>query len=141
MLWAKSFHIIAVICWFAMLFYLPRLFVYHAMTEDPKGRERFRVMERKLYRGIGTPSMIVSIVLGMFTAVYGWQYYLNSTWFWIKMFLVATLVIYHFMCGHYIKQFARDLPTPSHVYFRFFNEYPVAILIAAVLLVVLKQPI
>ncbi|WP_370981280.1 protoporphyrinogen oxidase HemJ [Agaribacterium sp. ZY112] len=142
MLWLKSFHIIAVVCWFAMLFYMPRLFVYHAMTDDEAGKERFKVMERKLYRGIGTPSMIATILLGFGTAFHGgmWAYYSQATWFWIKIALVASLVIYHFVCGHYMKRFARGEQVPGHVFFRIFNELPVVVLIAAVILVVLKQP-
>lgn len=141
MLWVKAFHIIAVVCWFAMLFYLPRLFVYHAMSEDTASKERFKIMERKLYRGIGTPSMIATIVLGFWAAGYSWDYYIGSTWFIIKLVLVLLLVGYHFWCGHYIKYFANDKPLPSHIYFRVFNELPVFALIAIVLMVVLKQPI
>ncbi len=140
MLWVKAFHIVAVICWFAMLFYLPRLFVYHAMAEDKTGRERFKTMERKLYNGIGTPSMVATIVLGFWTASYSWDYYLNSLWFHIKAFLVVLLVLYHFTCGYYLKRFAQDMPTPNHIFFRIFNELPVFLLIAIVLLVVVKQP-
>lgn len=141
MLWLKALHIISVVCWFAMLFYLPRLFVYHAQAEDRIGRERFKVMERKLYRGIGMPSMIASLVFGLWTASYASNYYINSLWFWIKMLLVIFLVIYHFFCGYYVKQFASDQVTKSHVYFRIFNELPVLALIAIVFLVVLKQPV
>ncbi len=140
MLWVKAFHIIAVVCWFAMLFYLPRLFVYHAMSEDQISKDRFKTMERKLYWGIGTPSMVLTIILGFWTAVYAWDYYASSTWFWIKVFLVFVLVGYHHMCGKYLKVFQRDGNIKSHVFFRWFNEFPVLILIAVVLLVVLKQP-
>jgi protoporphyrinogen IX oxidase len=137
---AKSLHIIAVICWFAVLFYLPRLFVYHAMTEDQAGKERFKVMERKLYRGIGNPSMIATILFGGWTLSFQWDYYSASTWFWLKMALVFGLVGYHHMCGAYLKKFARDDAVPSHTFFRYFNEIPVLVLIAVVFLVVLKQP-
>lgn len=140
MLTAKALHIIAVICWFAVLFYLPRLFVYHAMADDDIGRERFKVMERKLYRGIGTPSMIATILFGGWTLSYNWGYYSGSTWFWIKMALVVFLIGYHHMCGSFIKRFAANGPIPSHKFFRFFNEAPVLLLIAAVFLVVLKSP-
>lgn len=140
MLWVKAFHIIAVICWFAMLFYLPRLFVYHALAEDEISKERFKIMERKLYRGIGTPMMITTILLGFWTAHYNWAYFASSTWFWLKMSLVVVLVVYHFVCGMHIKRFANGTNTHSHVYFRFFNEIPVIPLVAAVILVVVKQP-
>lgn len=141
MLWIKAFHIVSVISWFASIFYLPRLFVYHAMAEDHIGRERFKVMERKLYRAIGTPAMIATLVLGVWLAVLGWEYYSTQTWFWLKVALVACMVGYHHVCGAYIKKFARDEPLPSHRFFRVFNELPVFALVAIVLLVVVKQPI
>ena len=140
MLWIKAFHIVSVISWFASIFYLPRLFVYHAMAEDQIGRERFKVMERKLYRAIGTPAMIATLVLGVWLAVLGWEYYSTQTWFWLKVALVACMVGYHHVCGAYIKKFARDEPLPSHRFFRVFNELPVFALVAIVLLVVVKQP-
>lgn len=136
----KALHLVAVISWFAMLFYLPRLFVYHAMTEDEPGKERFKVMERKLYKAIGTPAMIATIVLGLWQVHYGWSYYATATWFWIKMVLVIALIGYHHMCGAFIKKFAAEKPVPSHKFFRFFNEVPVIFLIAIVFLVILKQP-
>jgi putative membrane protein len=138
---AKSLHIIAVISWFAMLFYLPRLFVYHAMTQEPEGRERFKIMERKLYRFIGTPAMLASLLFGIWTAHEYWSYYGQSTWFWIKIALVVLLVGYHHMCGAYVKKFAQDKPVPGHKFFRIFNEIPVLILAAIVFLVVLKLPV
>lgn len=140
MLWIKAFHIIAVVCWFAALFYLPRLFVYHAMSEDETSRERFKIMERKLYRGIGTPSMIATIILGAWLVHLGWEFYSTQTWFWIKMVLVFILVGYHHMCGAFVKKFAKDEVQKSHVFFRWFNEFPVLILIAVVILVVVRQP-
>lgn len=141
MLWVKAFHIIAVVCWFAALFYLPRLFVYHAMSEDETSKERFKIMERKLYRGIATPSMIATLVFGGWLVSYAWDYYKMSTWFWIKIALVFVLVGYHHVCLHYLKRFQRDENPKNHVFFRWFNEAPVLLLIAIVLLVVLKQPV
>ena len=140
MLWVKSFHIIAVVCWFAMLFYLPRLFVYHAETKDKTSNERFKVMERKLYYGIGTPSMIATIALGFWTAGFNTQYYFSALWFQIKLAIVFALVIYHFVCGMHLKAFKHDQNTRSHKYFRIFNELPVLALIAAVILATVKQP-
>lgn len=141
MLWIKSLHIISMVCWFAMLFYLPRLFVYHAMAEDSISKERFKTMERKLYRGIGTPSMIATLFFGAWLASYAWELYSQSTWFWCKVFLVVLLVIYHIFCGHYIKKFAEESVERSHVFFRIFNELPVAALVAIIILVVVKQPV
>ena len=138
MLWFKAFHIVAVICWFAALFYLPRLFVYHAMSEDDISRERFKVMERKLYRGIATPSMIATVLLGAATATFNWGYYAASAWFWWKVALVIVMLGYHHLCGRMLRQFAEDRMRRSHVFFRWFNEFPVLLLIPIVLLAVLK---
>ncbi|ABD80093.1 protoporphyrinogen oxidase HemJ [Saccharophagus degradans] len=141
MLWVKALHIVSVICWFAALFYLPRLFVYHAMSEDTISKERFKTMERKLYRGIATPSMIATIIFGGWTASYAWDYYSGSTWFWIKMALVVLLIGYHHMCAKYMRAFRDDKAVPGHVFFRWFNEFPVLLLIAVVILAVVKQPV
>ncbi|MBX2807593.1 MAG: protoporphyrinogen oxidase HemJ [Cellvibrionaceae bacterium] len=138
MLWVKAFHIIAVICWFAMLFYLPRLFVYHAMSEDTISKDRFSLMERKLLRGIGTPSMIAVFIFGIWLASYQWDYYKSAPWFWVKVFLVFILVIYHHLCIYFWRQFAADKNTHSHIFYRWFNEFPVILLIAIVCLAILK---
>src|SRR5690606_40029832 len=137
MLWVKAFHVIAVVTWFAGLFYLPRLFVYHAMAEDSASRERFKIMERKLYRGIMTPSMIATLALGI------WLLYLNPAWLkmgWMhaKLTLVVLLVGYHHVCLAYMKKFAADANTKSHVFYRWFNEVPVIFLIAIIILAVVK---
>lgn len=141
MLWFKALHIIAVICWFAVLFYLPRLFVYHAQADDTISKERFKIMERRLLRGIGMPSVLATVIFGGMTASFGWAYYQNSLWFWLKMILVVFLLGYHHLCAMYVKRFRDDKPVPSHRFFRFFNEIPVVMLIAIVFLVVLKQPV
>ncbi|WP_045858124.1 CopD family protein [Teredinibacter purpureus] len=141
MLWVKAIHIIAVVCWFAMLFYLPRLFVYHAMSDDQNTKNQFKIMERKLYWGIGLPSLWLTIIFGVWVTTYAWDYYTASTWFWIKMALVAILVVYHHVCGYFIRQLRDNLCTKSHVFFRWFNEVPTVILLACVFLVVVKQPL
>jgi putative membrane protein len=138
MLWVKAFHIVAVVCWFAALFYLPRLFVYHAMSEDEASNARFKVMERKLYRGIGTPSMIATIILGLWLISYNTTYYLDQGWMHAKLFLVILLIGYHFYSGHLLKAFQKDANQHSHVFYRWFNELPVFILIFVVILVVVK---
>ncbi len=136
-LWLKAFHIIAVITWFAALFYLPRLFVYHAMAEDSISRERFKVMERKLYRGIMTPSSVVAVVLGiaMLAVNPAW---LSMGWMHAKLLLVVLLLGYHHACGRLLKRFAADDNRHSHKWYRWFNEAPVLVLVGIVLLVVLK---
>lgn len=138
MLWFKALHIIAMVCWFAALFYLPRLFVYHAMAEDRPSIDRFKTMERKLYRGIGTPSMIATFILGGILFSYSPDYYLASTWFQLKIALVLILAGYHGLCGRMVKRFALDDNSKGHVYYRWFNEFPVLILVAVVILVVVK---
>jgi protoporphyrinogen IX oxidase len=138
MLWVKALHIIAVICWFAALFYLPRLFVYHAMADDMAGRERFKIMERKLYRGIMTPSMIATVIFGLWLIHYNPAYYMQAGWMHVKLLCVALLVAYHFVCGHFLRQFRDDRNVRSHTYYRFFNEAPVLLLVLIVIMVVVK---
>ena len=133
-LWIKAFHIMAVVTWFAGLFYLPRLFVYHAMSEDRISRERFKIMERKLYRGI---MMIVAAGLGVWLMILQ-PAWMKQGWLHAKLALVALLIIYHFICGSQLRRFASDSNTRSHVFYRWFNEAPVLVLVGAVLLVVLK---
>ena len=138
MLWVKAFHVSAVICWFAAIFYLPRLFVYHAMAEDQISRDRFKIMERKLYRGIMTPSMIVTLVLGLWLLADNWDYYKTQGWMHAKLTLVFLLVGYHHVCLAYMKKFAADANTKSDKFYRIFNEIPVFLLVAIVILVVVR---
>ena len=135
--WVLAFHIIAVICWFAALFYLPRLFVYHVMSEDEISIERFKVMQRKLYRGIANPSMIATIIFGLWLVTLV-PAYLNEIWFQLKAGLVLLLIGYHHMCLSHMKRLAEDRNDKTHVYFRVFNEVPVLILVGIVILVVVK---
>lgn len=135
MLWVKAFHIIFMVSWFAGLFYLPRLFVYHAMTEDEAGNERFKIMERKLYRFV-TPFMWLTVGLGLWLMVDFHLY--TQLWMQIKLALVSLLVIYHFYCGHLLKVFARDESRRNHVWFRWFNEFPVLVLFAIVILTIIR---
>lgn len=137
-LWVKAFHIIAIVCWFAALFYLPRLFVYHAMSDDETSKERFKVMERKLYRGIMTPAAIVSVLLGFWLVLLMPNIYMTGGWFHAKVTMVLLLVIYHAVCGYHLKQFRDDKNTKGHVYFRWFNEMPVLLLIGIIIMVVVK---
>lgn len=138
MLWIKAFHIISIICWFAALFYLPRLFVYHSQAKDTESIERFKIMERKLLRGIGTPSMIMTLIFGFWTLSYNMEGFMQGAWFHVKLLLVVILIIYHFYCAKLMKSFARDENKHSHVFYRWFNEFPVLLLIAIVILVVVK---
>ena len=137
MLWVKAFHIIAVICWFAGLFYLPRLFVYHALSEDQVSKDRFKTMEGKLFRGIMTPSAIVTVVLGIWLLSFNLQYYLSSWWMHAKLALVMVLLGYHLVCWKILIAFRDDVNLRSHTFYRFFNEFPVLILVSIVILVVI----
>ena len=136
MLWVKAFHIVFMVTWFAGLFYLPRLFVYHALAEDAPSRERFKVMERKLFWGIMTPGAVLTIALGLWLWL-GWFRGAGS-WLHAKLALVALLVGYHLWCYRLLKAFAADANRRSHAWYRWFNEIPVLLLVATVLLVVLK---
>lgn len=135
MLWVKALHIIFMVTWFAGLFYLPRLFVYHAQSEDRTSLERFKVMERKLFYGIMTPGALLTIVFGTWLWL-GWGF--SGGWLHAKLLLVAVLIGYHLWCGKLMVDFKHDRNRHSHVWFRWFNEFPVLILIAGVILVVLK---
>ena len=135
MLWIKALHIIFMVTWFAGLFYLPRLFVYHAMSQDRASIERFKVMERKLFWGIMTPGGILTVVFGTWLWL-GWRF--SGGWLDAKLLLVALLIGYHVWCGKLMLDFKYDRNAKSHVWFRWFNEFPVLILIGAVVLVVLK---
>ena len=135
MLWVKSLHIIFMVTWFAGLFYLPRLFVYHAQSDDRASQERFKVMERKLYYGIMAPGAMLTIVSGLWLWL---GYGFSGGWLHAKLALVAVLVAYHLWCGKLLIDFKHDRNAKSHVWFRWFNEFPVLILFAVVILVVVK---
>jgi putative membrane protein len=139
MLWLKAFHLIFVVTWFAALFYLPRLFVYHAECKDDAGNARFKIMERKLYHGIMTPSAILTFIFGAWTlSYYSIEQIATMHWLHAKLLLVVMLYLYHGYCGKLVQQFANDKNTRSHVFYRWFNEFPVLILIAVVILVIVK---
>jgi len=142
MLWIKAFHIIFMVTWFAGLFYLPRLFVYHSMSSDTISNERFKVMERKLYYGITMPGGIITIILGLWLLIdYWWIPFLavkGMVWLHIKLLLVSFLIVYHFYCGKFVADFKHDRNQRSHVFYRWFNEFPVLILIAVVILAIIK---
>jgi putative membrane protein len=136
MLWVKSFHIIFMVAWFAGLFYLPRLFVYHAGTSDRISLERFKLMERRLFWGIMTPGAALTIVFGVWLWL-GW-FRASSSWLHAKIALVALLVGYHLWCWRLLKDFAAERNAKSERWLRWFNEFPTVVLIATVLLVVFK---
>ena len=135
MLWLKALHIIFMVTWFAGLFYLPRLFVYHAMSDDSVSRERFKVMERKLFYGIMTPGAVLTIIFGTWLWL---GYGVSGGWLHAKLALVAALIAYHIYCGKLLVDFKHDRNRHSHVWYRWFNELPVLILVAVVILAVAK---
>jgi len=137
MLWIKAFHLIFVVCWFAGLFYLPRLFVYHAQSSDPDVRAQLTIMERRLYRFV-TPLALLAIALGLWLMALNWGYYRQAGWLHAKLALVALLVVYHGFCGHYVRAFAAGQVRRSHIYFRYFNELPVLLLLPVVILAVVR---
>lgn len=134
-LWIKAFHIIFMVTWFAGLFYLPRLFVYHAMSEDTVGRERFKVMERKLFFGIMTPGAVLTIVFGAWLWL---GYGFSGGWLDAKLALVGALICYHALLGKWMFDFKHERNRHSHVFYRWMNELPVFALIPIVVLVVVK---
>ncbi|MCL5668420.1 MAG: CopD family protein [Gammaproteobacteria bacterium] len=138
MAWVKALHIIFMTAWFAGLFYLPRLFVYHALTEDQAGNERFKIMERKLFFFI-TPWAILTILFGLWMLWdYAWALYANQIWLHAKLFLVLLLIAYHLYCYKLLQDFKHDRNRRSHVFYRWVNEAPVLLLFAIVILAIVK---
>jgi putative membrane protein len=136
MLWVKSLHIVFVVTWFAGLFYLPRLFVYHALAQDAIGIERFKLMERKLYFGIMTPGAVLTIVFGLWLWL---GYGISGGWLYAKLALVAILVAHHVWLGKLMLDFRHDRNRHGDLFYRWLNEIPaLPVLFGAVLLVVFK---
>ena len=133
--WIKSLHIIFMVTWFAGLFYLPRLFVYHAMSGDRPSIERFKIMERKLFFGIMTPGAVLTLLSGAWLWL---AYGFHGGWLIAKLALVVVLVAYHVYCGKLMFDFKRDRNRHGHVFYRWLNEFPVVLLVAIVLLVELQ---
>lgn len=138
MLWVKAFHIIFMVTWFAGLFYLPRLFVYHAMTHSSEISEQFKVMERKL--------LIMTHIGGILTALFGfwlltfypWQSIAGMGWLHMKLLMVACLWGYHYWCRKLVISFRNDENSHSHKWYRWFNEAPSFLLVGVVILVVVR---
>ena len=137
MLWLKALHIIFVVCWFAGLFYLPRIFVNYAAAENPDTRATLAQMAHRLDRFI-TPFMVILAALGLWLIALNPDYYLQAKWLWLKLGGMAFLVVYHLQCGRYVKAMLEERDDHSHVFYRFFNEVPVLFLFAMVILAVLK---
>jgi putative membrane protein len=138
MLILKALHIISMVAWFAGLFYLPRLFVYHADAQDKISIDRFKIMERRLYYGITWPAAILTTILGLLLITYNPDYYLKAAWMHAKLTLVVLVWAYHLGCGHFLRQFTVDRNKRRARFYRIFNEVPTVLLIVIVLLVVVK---
>lgn len=135
MLWIKAIHVIFMVTWFAGLFYLPRLFVYHAMSQDETSIERFKIMEQKLFYGIMTPGGVLTVIFGLWMWL---GYGITGGWMHIKFTLVLLLIAYHIYCGKLLRDFRADRNTRSHIFYRWFNEFPVLLMIAIIILVIVK---
>ena len=125
------------VCWFAGIFYLPRIFVYYAGSEDEATRDQLAIMARKLYRFV-TPFMLLTLILGTLLILQNVEYYLQAKWLWAKLLGVLVLVGYHLQCGRYVRAISDSSDDHTHVFFRFFNEIPVVFLFGIVILAVLK---
>lgn len=134
-LYLKAFHIIFMVTWFAGLFYLPRLFVYHTQSADQTSRDRFKIMERKLFFGIMTPGGVLTVALGLWLWL---GYGASGGWLHAKLMLVALLIAYHVYLGKLVSDFKHDKNTRGHVFFRWLNEFPVVIIIPVVILAVVR---
>jgi len=136
-LWVKVIHIVAMTSWFAGLFYLPRLFVYHAETQDLLGQNRFNVMQRKLLHFIMTPAALVTILSGL-TLLHMMPIYSHSAWMQGKLFCVLLLILYHGQCYRFVRMFQENKNRYSHRFYRAYNEIPTVLLLVIVILVVVK---
>ena len=137
MLWVQSLHVIFMVCWFAGIFYLPRIFVYYAQAEDPATRQTLATMARKLFKFV-TPVMILTVFFGLWRLSYQFDYYLTSGWMHLKLLLVVFLVAYHVQCGVYMARINRGEDDKTHVFYRVFNEVPVLALFVIVMMVYLR---
>jgi putative membrane protein len=138
MLWVKAFHLIFMVTWFSGLFYLPRLYVYHAMAQDTISIERFKTMERKLYFGIATPGALFTIIFGAWLVSFDIHGYMQNIWLHIKLTLIALLLVYHIYLGKLWVDFKHDRNKHSHVFYRILNEVPVIFLVAIIILAVVR---
>jgi len=138
MLWFKALHLISMVCWFAGLFYLPRLFVYHADTTDLATQFQFKIMERRLFWGIMTPAAVLTGVFGWAIILTNYHYYETMNWLHIKLGLVFLLMIYHVYLGKLLFQFKHNKNTHSHRFYRYLNEVPTLFLIVIILLAVIR---
>jgi len=138
MLWFKAFHVICMVCWFAGLFYLPRLYVYHAATNDPTVRNQFKIMEHKLYWYITTPAAILTGIFGALLWLPNYDYYSHLMWMHVKLVSVLILYFYHIYLGVLLNHFKLNQNKHSEKFYRYLNEIPSIILVLIVVMVIVK---
>ena len=137
MRWILAFHLFFSIGWFAGIFYLPRLFVHHCLSEDAATRRRLSIMQRNLYRFMSLLACF-AVALGLAMTALGWERYATFGWFWAKLALVAALIAYHLVCGHYVAVLGAGESRRGHAFFRWFNELPAVLLLGIVALAVVR---
>ncbi len=139
LLWVKAMHLIFMVTWFAGLFYLPRLFVYHSSCEDQMGKDRFKIMEHKLYYYIMTPGAVITVILGLWLMYYyGFDIAFSWQWLQIKLLFVILLIVFHLYCGKIVTDFAKDYNPRSEKFYRLINEIPVLPLIVIIIMAVVR---
>lgn len=131
--WIKAFHLIAIVAWFAGLFYLPRLFVYHADARDAISIERFKIMEHRLYYYIMAPAALLTLLFGFILFSFSANYYAQAIWMQLKLALVAVLILFHLYCGKCLRAFKVDKNQHASLFYRWLNEFPTLLLIAIVI--------
>lgn len=138
LLWIKALHVFFMVAWMSGLFYLPRLMVYHAQTDNQAVKDQFKIMERRLWYFV-TPFALLTLVFGVWLiSLYGKEWFMAAKWLQIKLSLVAVLYAYHFYLLRLVRKFAQDLNTHSSRFYRFLNEAPVLLVLAIILLAIVK---
>jgi putative membrane protein len=138
LLWLKALHVIAMVCWFAGLFYLPRLFVYHAMTHEEAVKNQFKIMEHKLYYYITTPAAILTIFFGLCLWLPQYDFYRHALWLHVKLISVLGLITFHIYCGILLHDFKQNKNKHPHKFYRYFNEIPTLALLIIIIMTILK---
>lgn len=136
--WVMAFHIIAMVAWFAGLFYLPRLFFYHSTSSDAPSIERFKIMEHKLFYIIMTPAGVITTLLGLWLLSFNFPGYLSASWMHTKLLLVICLWAFHIYCGKLLIDFSNNRNRFAGRFYRWFNEIPTVLLIFIVVMVIVK---
>ncbi|RAX54022.1 TIGR00701 family protein [Helicobacter sp. 16-1353] len=138
-LYIKALHVIAFVAWMAVLFYLPRLFVYHTENKENKDFVKVvKIQEDKLYYFIGTPAILVTIITGLIMIILNPGMFKTGGWMHVKLLFAVFLIIYHLDCGRRLKQLKNDIYIKSGKFYRFYNEIPTIILFVIAFSAILK---